>query len=222
MRQILSTAIVAVVVSVLTLTIADAMARSDPARDAVTPALVRGQNADMVDGKHAIRATMSLAPRAKKLVATDKKGFLPANIVRPLWRLVQGVPAVLADGQVAWGEVAGKPDGFADNVDNAGVTAVTVTRVESAPVSIPAGGNDFVKVACPPGTAVIGGGGHNTFFADLVDSYSDGNAWQAYYDNDTGSTVTVWAVAHCLSVQPTDRLELAGKRRALGPASKHK
>ena len=116
-----------------------------------------GVNADRVDGKHAVSATNKKTARADKLVATDTKGYLPSNILKPLWGLIQGLPAVLADGQVSWnelvgipgdltdgqvgwGEIANKPAGFADGVDDAGVTAkVRVQQFDSAPLNVAAG-----------------------------------------------------------------------------------
>jgi hypothetical protein len=47
------------------------------------PAAVSAINADRVDGRHAVGAGASKAARAGKLVATDKQGYLPSNIVRP-------------------------------------------------------------------------------------------------------------------------------------------
>ena len=52
-----------------------------------TPSIARiiadyAKNADKVDGKHAVGAGASKSKRAGKLVATDKKGFLPRNILR--------------------------------------------------------------------------------------------------------------------------------------------
>jgi hypothetical protein len=62
----------------------------------MTPA---GINADTVDYKHAVSATNKKGARAGKLVATDASGFLPSNIVKPKWALIQGVPSGFADGE---------------------------------------------------------------------------------------------------------------------------
>jgi hypothetical protein len=40
------------------------------------------RNADKVDGRHAVGARVSVAERRNKLVATNKKGYLPNNIIR--------------------------------------------------------------------------------------------------------------------------------------------
>jgi hypothetical protein len=80
-------------------------------------------NAAKVDGKSAVGANASVSARAGKLVATDNQGLLPSNILLPLWSLLQGIPAALADGQITWAEVTGKPAGFADDIDNGAFTS---------------------------------------------------------------------------------------------------
>ena len=88
-----------------------------------------GVNAETVDGKDAVGAGVGKQQRAGNLVATNKQGFLPGNILKPLWSLLQGIPAVLADGQVSWGDIADKPAGFADGADNGGfVSSVSDER----------------------------------------------------------------------------------------------
>lgn len=119
MRHILSTAITAVVVSLLTLTVAGAMAQTEPAPEpgtdgAIAPSAVRASNSDRVDGRHAVGAAATKAQRANKLVATNRFGMLPGNIVKPFWGLIQNKPADLADGRIAWGEVTNKPAALAD------------------------------------------------------------------------------------------------------------
>jgi hypothetical protein len=80
MRHLVSTAIVALVVSALTVTTVGVLAQ-EPTQ--VTPAATVS-NADRVDGKHAVGAGTTRAARAGKLVATDASGYLPANIVKNL------------------------------------------------------------------------------------------------------------------------------------------
>ena len=111
MRQIISTAVVAVIVGALAGATMSAVAQA-PAEQSITPAA--GINADKVDGKHAIGYTTRKLARRGKLVATNRRGELPSNIVSPLWRLMRGVPATLADGQIDWGEIQNKP-GFLDD-----------------------------------------------------------------------------------------------------------
>lgn len=99
MRHILSTALVAVIVSLVTVTAAGALAQSPEQPATTDPAFeLAGINADSVDGRHAVGARASKTKRAGKLVATNGKGFLPSNVVKPKWSLIQGTPAGFADG----------------------------------------------------------------------------------------------------------------------------
>jgi len=52
---------------------------------------------------------VTVGERASKLVAANQDGRLPSSIIKPLWRLLKGIPPVLADGQVSWNEVTGIP-----------------------------------------------------------------------------------------------------------------
>jgi hypothetical protein len=81
MRQVLSTAIVALVVAALTAVTVSAMAQSE--RESVTLAAVSDIDAHQVDGRHAVGAGASRARRAGKLVATDADGYLPSDILSP-------------------------------------------------------------------------------------------------------------------------------------------
>jgi hypothetical protein len=112
MRQILSTAVVAVIVSLLTLTVAGAVAQAPAEERAVTPAIT--QNSNRVDGKHAVAYTNKRGVRAGKLVATNGQGLLPSNIVQPYWGYIKNKPGILADHQIAWGEVTNTPAILAD------------------------------------------------------------------------------------------------------------
>lgn len=137
MRQIISTALVAVIVSLLTVTAVGVLAQDEPTTTerAITPAA--GINAASVDGKSAVGYTNKRGQRVGKLVATNAKGELPSNIVRPYWGFIKnkpgiladhqitwnevsGKPATLADGEIRWGEVANKPAAFADGTDDVG------------------------------------------------------------------------------------------------------
>lgn len=87
MRQILSTALVALVVGSLAGASVGALAQTPDEAEAgagISPSAVSKINADRVDGKHAVGAGASLPKRAGKLVATDKNGYLPKNIVNGL------------------------------------------------------------------------------------------------------------------------------------------
>ena len=76
MRQTLSTAATAVIVSLLTLTVAGATAQSEPAKErTVEPT---GTNADRVDGKHAVGYTNNKGPADR----IDNVGVTKAKVVR--------------------------------------------------------------------------------------------------------------------------------------------
>jgi hypothetical protein len=162
--------------------------------DEVTPAA--GINADRVDGKHAISATGKAKRRANKLVATNKQGLLPSNILRPLWSLLQGIPAVLADGQVSWGEIIGLPTiladgqvgwgevqgipaGFADGVDNVGTTGyVTATAPCDGPINA---GGEYVSFRNLPRNMVHDfqvvptGGGGDWLYIERIEAWDNGD-----------------------------------------------
>ena len=112
---------------------------------AIEPAA--GINADTVDGRHAVGSGASKAWRARKLVATNKRGLLPSNIVKPYWGAIKNKPAAFADGRIHWNEVVGKPAGFADGVDAGDKTSSAITFV-----SVPLAPDEFIwlDVITPP------------------------------------------------------------------------
>jgi hypothetical protein len=223
MRQILSTAIVALVVAALTAVSVSALAQSSPATDSTySPSSVSNINADRVDGKHAVGAKATIPQRKGKLVATDKTGFLPRNIVKPLWPLIQNKPAALADGEIAWDEVQGIPAGFADGVDD-GIVQMTTTQAVSANSTINAGGNGVVTVTCPANSHVISGGfGASSYLVFSVESFQSGNGWIAVARNTDGSAHTIFATAVCLTTNPLNALRTRNpiKARDLLPRGK--
>jgi len=79
MRSLLTTALVALAVGAMAGATVSALAQSEPALE---PAAVSSINADKVDGFHAVGAGASRAKRAGKLVATNRNGLLPRNIVK--------------------------------------------------------------------------------------------------------------------------------------------
>ena len=107
MRQILSTALVAVIVGALAGVTAGTLAQAEPGSAVEPTAKVR--NADRVDGKHAVAYTNKRGVRAGKLVATNARGLLPSNIVQPYWGYIKNKPGILADHQIHWNEIVGKP-----------------------------------------------------------------------------------------------------------------
>jgi hypothetical protein len=223
MRHILSTALVALVVGSLAGVSVSVLAQSpaQPAPDAVTTA---GLNADTVDGKHAVSAINKKSQRRNKLVATDAKGLLPSNIVKPKWPLIQQKPAAFADGQIGWNEVVGIPGPFADGVDNEGVTQVKVLTVKQAGSPIGAGLTGYVTVDCPGGFVVVGGGhdidagGYvtvNVFQSKAVDA----DSWivWAYNPSTAGGPTTLNAYATCMRAEPAGAV-IAAKGSEYGPA----
>ena len=130
-RQLLTTALVAVVAGSLAGVTSAALAQeAESAPEAGYE--TAGLDADTVDGRHAIGATGNKALRAKKLVATNRYGMLPSNIIRPRWKELKGRPADFLDGVIGWGEVRNKPAGFADGVDDVGYITKTWTKTISA------------------------------------------------------------------------------------------
>jgi hypothetical protein len=184
MRQILSTALVALVVAALTAVSVSAMAQSEPATNS-TYSPAAGLNADTVDHRHAVGFTNNKGARRNKLVATNRYGLLPSNIVKPLWGLIKGMPA-----------------GFADGVDD-GIVHMTTTQVASDPQSIPALGDGSVSVTCPAGSHVISGGfAASSYLVFAVDSIQSGNGWLALAHNSSGAEQTMRATAVCLTTDP--------------------
>lgn len=147
MRQVISTAIVAVIVGALAGATMSAVAQA-PAEQAITPAA--GINAATVDGKSAVGYTNKKRARRGKLVATNKQGLLPSNIVQPFWGHIKNKPGILADQQISWGEVVGKPAGFADNADSVGY----VSEIQPALYSVVGTGALWIWVDAPLGTDV--------------------------------------------------------------------
>ena len=211
MRQVLSTALVALVVGALAGASVSALAQSEP--ESVSPA-VSDVNAHRVDGKHAVGAGASKAKRAGKLVATNKNGLLPANIVNPRWEVIQGKPAFLADGNVGWGEVIDKPAGFADGVDDEGITGITITRVNSSNVNVAAGGFGSAFADCPAGARATGGG----FFASNQTAFNLGQSraisatrWLIDGRNTGASQFFIFAHVVCITTEPSTAIATATK-----------
>lgn len=140
MRSIVSTAIVALIVGSLAGATVSTLAQTEPSDERVVAPAAKAGNADKVDGKHAVGAGASRVKRANRLVATNKQGYLPSNIVKPRWPLIQGMPA-----------------GFADGIDDKGVTSVAIKSIR-AEKSIPPNSGDWAIASCPNGWTAVGGG----------------------------------------------------------------
>ena len=181
MRQLLSTALVALIVGALAGATVSAMAQQ-PATD--RPVVTAGVNADTVDGRHAVAATSVTKARANKLVAADKTGYLPSNVVKPRWGLIQGVPA-----------------GFADGSDD-GMTKLTITLVHEQ-IGIGASGQGIAYANCPSGSKVLGGGfDTSSYQMNVVASSPNGQGWYAAASNPTASTNALHAYAICAETTP--------------------
>lgn len=183
MRQVISTAVVAVIVGALAGATMSAVAQA-PAEQAITPAA--GINAATVDGRSAVGYTNRKQVRRGKLVATNRQGELPSNIVRPFWGYIKNTPV-----------------GFADGVDNEGLTGISVTT-HAASFNLTTGGVHTVDVACPTGN-VIGGGFYDVNAPNgsgLKSSYPfNTTTWRLHiYVVSPPETGTAYAI--CLDSQP--------------------
>ena len=152
---------------------------------AFTPAAVA--NADKVDGRHAVGFGATKKQRATKLVATNKSGLLPSNIVKPKWSLIQGMPA-----------------GFKDGKDNRGVTKFYVKEKTTTANAVVGSGD--LNIRCDTGDFATGGSIYalpaGAFIAQSLPDYpaSAGSApigWAGTYErvqSDVTATITVYAV----------------------------
>jgi hypothetical protein len=206
MRHILSTAVTAVIVSLLTLSVAGALAQSTPSADSTkTVGPASGLNADTVDHKHAVGFTNKAAARRNRLVATNRYGLLPSNIVKPLWSSIKGMPT-----------------GFADGVDD-GIVHMTTTQVVGSGVTLDPNTYGYDTVSCPAGSHVISGG-FSTDSSEVfaTESYQDGNGWLSDARNTTISPHTFYALAICLTTDPMGALRTRNplKARDLLPRDK--
>ena len=134
---------------------------------------------------------------------------MPSNIVKP-----------------KWGLISGKPAGFADGVDNQGITKVRVTMKEGGLVNVQTNGSTLSQVNCPAGGVVIGGGMNSRTLGTVVEqSYpatgQDQNQWivSGRDVQGTGGQFTPWAV--WLSVDPASAITVA-RRGKIGVASRAK
>ena len=173
----------------------------------------------------------------EKLISWNAKGPQgPAGPVGPVGPVgPQGIQGPEGDpgpagasGSSNWGDITNKPGGFADGVDNEGVTAVKIKTVTSTtPATVAAGnlGEDYVD--CPTGFLAVGGGYYlsGTFvdLANLVIGYAgamDADTWQVSGYKPSGGSVTITAKVHCLRAEPAG-LTVAAKNSNYGPKKAH-
>jgi hypothetical protein len=208
MRQLLSTALVALVVAALTAITVSAVAQS-PAQPPLSPTVL---NADTVDGLDAVKATSQKAKRQGKLVATDAEGFLPSNIVKAKWGLITDKPAFLADGVVGWNELAGIPEGFADGIDDIGLTRIIVGGASVSREIAPGTNGEVIQVPCPAGKVVGGGFGGimNSTHVNWSGPFDAFAGWEVEVSTAAGTVAdAVWAYAVCLTTEPSTALAVA-------------
>lgn len=181
MRHILSTALVALIVGSLASITVGALAQSEPESDDISTAAVRVANSDKVDGRHAVGAAATKANRANKLVATNRYGMLPGNIVKPYWGMIRN-----------------KPAGFADGKDNVGIKRL-YDRSQVFQVSEAAQMGRSVK--CDTGDFATGGSAYVGDFQSSVTLTSDhpsddGRGWTAstLREGSQEAWLTIWVV----------------------------
>lgn len=210
MRHILSTALVASIVGALAGASVSALAQPPEPSEAGKAALVpAGLNADTVDGKHAVSATSNRSKRRRKLVATNKAGLLPSNIVRHKWAGLRGVPAPFADGKISWNEIQEVPIAI---YQDEGIRAAYLNYVRGDEVRIPPGETRFANVLCPYGETVEGGyravPAAGTIHVTTSQPQFRSAGWQieAWNDGNFDALVRAWVV--CLSTTPSAALQV--------------
>jgi hypothetical protein len=125
-------------------------------------------------------------------------------------------------GPADWGAIPNVPAGFADGVDNDGVTGVRLTRVTGVGQSLPSGESRSAIVECPAGSRVISGGyvtsapGDFSVLQSLAFPDSTGWSIKAIYEG-TVTGISIAALAQCMSVEPTGAITVA--KKGLLPAS---
>lgn len=162
---------------------------TDPGVDQVVLAAQGTGNADMVDGRDAVKFTENRDRRAGKLVATNHKGYLPSNIVKPYW-----------------GNIKNMPGGFADGTDDKGVVKLQVRIVESSTRTLSPGESGSIKASCAQHYYVVGGGYYGPDALAVYKSYpSDSRSWRVAAENTAASSdVDLTAFAVCLIARPRD------------------
>ena len=229
MRHLISTAIVAIIVSLLTVTAVGVIAQ-EPAQ--VGPAAVRNINVHKVDGKHAVGASAGVSKRRNKLVATNSSGYLPNNIIKKArnadkldgldssifarWFALQSSAGAInqGDNPVHWKQLKGVPGAIADGNDKQGVTGVKIIRRLGNALSIDAGDTGTATASCPTGSKAVGGG----FSASSTDvivyvNHANSNAthWIATARNVGGISRGLSAVVQCMSTTPSAAISTVRK-----------
>ena len=166
---------------------------------------------------------VSTCPAGQKLIKWSAKG--PQGPAGPQGPKGDQGPAG-ASGSSNWGDIANKPAGFADGVDNDGVTAVKVKTVTpTTPATVTAGNFGSANADCPTGFLAVGGG--YSLGGQLVDlnnllilssAAQDADTWQVsgYLKPTAGGNVTITPQVHCMRAEPAG-LTVAAKNSNFGP-----
>jgi hypothetical protein len=131
-------------------------------------------------------------------------------------------------GPADWNAIGNKPVGFADSVDNLGVTTVTLTRKTGSGTSVAVSDYGYAYVDCPTGSKITGGGAlTDSQYLHLTDSYTvDGTRWwvSAHNADNSSNPVahTVYAHAICMSVNDPGTITTASKGLKPAKLRKHK
>ena len=143
-------------------------------------------------------------PAGQKLIKWSAKG--PAGAAGP--QGPQG-PAGPAD----WNAIPNKPAGFADGVDNEGVTSVKLTKVIGEPWSVAPGAGGEAYAYCPPGSKLTGGGFNawSPGFQVMTSVPGYQQYWAVYGINTTADHIDLYAYAICMKVEPEGALTVAKK-----------
>ena len=169
---------------------------------------------------------VSTCPAGEKLISWNAKGPAgPQGAQGPQGPQGGQGPAGPAD----WNAIPNKPAGFADGVDDDGVTAVKIRTVTSpTPGTIASGGGGFDTADCPTGFLAVGGGyalGGTASDLDGVVVFRsnafDADTWIVDgFKPPSGNSVTITAQVTCMRAEPAG-LVIAAKNSHYGPKKAH-
>ena len=149
-----------------------------------------GINADTVDNRDAVGALASRQERAKNLVATNREGRLPSNIIEPLWKLMKGIPAVLADGKIGWAELVNIPGDLADG-------QIGWAEILNKPGNLvlgPVGWNEIVNKPAGFADDVDNGGFVSQVVGTFNQNWGAGNTIRATFDVSRNADIDCYAI----------------------------
>ncbi len=127
-------------------------------------------------------------------------------------------------GPADWNAISNRPAGFADGVDDQGVTGLTITRVQGPYTQVYANASGTAwgqaHVDCPAGSRVVGGGYWSPTNAFAVNSSTatDADTWTVFATL-LGKTGDGWVSAImradvlCMRVEPGGALTVAAKTK---------